>query len=161
MQPTITTLPPIRVVGLCENSTFASHNPAALWQRFMPRRHEIQQRVGDDYFAIRVFSSQIFTPDTSFEHWAAVAVSDDQEAPAGMQAHTLTGGEYAVFEHRGAPAALGQTLQHIFSDWLPQSGYQLDQREHFERMPADYRPDDPQALETVWIPVRRNEPPAA
>jgi AraC family transcriptional regulator len=56
-------------------------------------------------------------------------------------------------EHHG-PATDVSTFEYIFARWLPASGYALDGRPHFEVLPADYRPLDPDAREEIWIPVR-------
>ena len=66
---------------------------------------------------------------------------------------TLRGGEYAVFEHRG-PATDMSTVMYIFQEWLTNSKYELDDREHFEKLPEGYSPKDPEAREEFWIPVK-------
>ena len=50
-------------------------------------------------------------------------------------------------------------MKHIFGRWLPQSEYELDDREHFELLPEGYSPVDPEAEEEVWIPIKRNSDP--
>lgn len=42
----------------------------------------------------------------------------------------------------------------IFSDWLPKSDYELDERPHFEILDEKYKNDDPNSEEEIWIPIR-------
>jgi AraC family transcriptional regulator len=44
---------------------------------------------------------------------------------------------------------------YIFTRWLPASGYQLDNRPHFEILGDKYKNNDPESEEEIWIPVRK------
>jgi AraC family transcriptional regulator len=72
----------------------------------------------------------------------------------GMESLILRGGKYAVFLHQGPANAFQSAFQHIFGNWLPNSEFDLDSREQFEILPPGYRPDDPNAEEEGWIPVK-------
>jgi AraC family transcriptional regulator len=89
-----------------------------------------------------------------FDKWAAVAVSSLEAIPDGMESYTLQGGKYAVFIHKGPASAFPKTMQHIFVEWLPKSGFEIDDREHFEVLPEDYGRNDSEAEEEVWIPIK-------
>jgi AraC family transcriptional regulator len=39
-------------------------------------------------------------------------------------------------------------------DWLPDSGFELDNRPHFAVMGEKYKRDDDASEEEIWIPVR-------
>lgn len=93
------------------------------------------------------------SPDELFVKWAAVEVTDLDVVPEGMQSYSLAGGFYAVFDHRG-PATDTSTIRSVFGEWLPNAEYVLDNREHFEVLPENYDPFDPDAHEEYWIPVR-------
>jgi AraC family transcriptional regulator len=45
-------------------------------------------------------------------------------------------------------------FQHIFETWLPQSGYELDNRPHFEVLGEKYRNNDPESEEDIYIPIK-------
>ena len=94
------------------------------------------------------------TPATPYTKWAAAEVSEGSPIPAGMAAYTIPSGLYAVFTYRGTAAAFGPVAGYIFGTWLPQSGYVLDARPQFDLLPPGYRPDDPAAEETIWVPIR-------
>ncbi|TQE66329.1 GyrI-like domain-containing protein [Leptospira noguchii] len=42
---------------------------------------------------------------------------------------------------------------HIFQEWLPNSGYKLEHRPHFELLGSKYKNNDPTSEEEVWIPI--------
>ncbi len=157
MQPEIRILPPKKLIGMKMAMSFAEDATSVLWGQFMPRKSEIRVTVGTDLFSMQVYPPAMnfaqFTPNVKFEKWAAVEVADFEMIPYGMGTYELNGGQYAVFIHQGPAATGARTFQYIFGTWLPGSPYRLDQREHFELLPANYRPDDPNAREEVWIPV--------
>jgi len=95
-----------------------------------------------------------FKPDMEFEKWAAVEVADTKEIPQGMETYQINGGLYAVFVHHGPASAAEKTMQYIFGEWLPNSPYNMDSREHFEILPEGYNPVEPNAQEEIWVPVK-------
>jgi AraC family transcriptional regulator len=129
-----------------------------LWQSFIPKRKEIKDEVGNDLFSMQVydkgFDFRNFNLDAKFDKWAALEVNHLNELPQGMESYNLPGGLYAVFIHKG-PASEGErTFRHIFEVWLPQSGYVIDDRPHFEILGEKYKNNDPASEEEVWIPVK-------
>jgi len=96
--------------------------------------------------------AQVADPDATFTKWAAVEVTPEGNLPEGMARYTLAGGLYAVFHHEG-PASDISTFMYAFGTWLPGSAYTLDDREHFEVLPENYQPMDPNAEEDIWIPI--------
>lgn len=63
-------------------------------------------------------------------------------------------GLYAVFVHIGTVKTFPQTMQEIYSKWIPESGYQLDVRPHLQIMKENYfGPLDPRSEEEVWVPI--------
>jgi predicted transcriptional regulator YdeE len=94
------------------------------------------------------------THDLEFEKWAAAEVSDFDSIPENMEPYVLQGGLYAVFMHKGAASTGFKTFQFIFGTWLPQSEYELDNREHFEILGEKYKNEDPDSEEEIWIPIK-------
>jgi AraC family transcriptional regulator len=163
MRPEITTVGPLKLIGMRIRTTLAENRTAELWRAFMPRKGEIGPSLANNLlYSVEIYERgldpQNFNEATAFEKWAAVAVTDFGRIPEGLESITLAGGEYAVFVHRGTWAEFSRTSRYIFGDWLPASGYQLDDREHFEVMGEKYfGPADPNSEEEIWVPIKKRE----
>jgi AraC family transcriptional regulator len=158
LQPRIKTILPKTLVGTNVNMSLADNKTRELWHGFMPRRKEITNSVNADLICLQVYDDALeincFTPNSSFQKWAAVEVADNTCVPPGMQAFTLPGGTYAVFDYKGAASAFAPTFRYIFYEWLPRSNYELDNRPHFEILGANYKNDDPESEEEIWVPIK-------
>ena len=128
-----------------------------LWQSFMTRRKGIMNSLDTGFFSMQVYDKSLnlneFNPNTEFEKWAAIEVSDFDNIPVEMESYNLKGGLYAVFIHKGLASTFPKTWQFIFNSWLPKSNYDLDKREHFEILDENYNPSNPNSKEEVWIPI--------
>ncbi len=151
-------LPETKLIGVRMKMSFANNKTAELWKSFMPRRNEVGSRTSIDFFSMQKygedFSTTKFNPNAVFEKWAAVEVNSFDTVPEGMEAYTIKGGKYVVFHYIGAANGPFNPFQYIFQEWLPQSGYQIDNREHFEVLGEGYNPTDPNAEEDIWIPIK-------
>lgn len=146
-----------KLVGNRMAMSFSDNKTVDLWRSFMPRRHEIQNSIGTDLYSMQLYSLLFFTdfnPGTEFEKWAAIEVSELNVAPHGMESFTLPGGLYAVFLYKGAATDAEATFRYIHTDWLPASGYVLDDRPHFEILGAKYINNHPDSEEEIWIPIK-------
>jgi len=156
-EPRFRQLEPTKLIGVSSEMSRANDQTPQLWQRFMPRRQTVLNRTSQDFMSMQVYPNgpkQIADSLAMFTKWAVVQVENFDAVPQGMDTYSLSGGLYAVFQHNG-PATDLRTAMYIFQDWLPQSDYVLDDREHFEVLPPDYKALDPNAHEEFWIPVRR------
>ncbi|GAB5558296.1 MAG: hypothetical protein SchgKO_25090 [Schleiferiaceae bacterium] len=126
-----------------------------LWGGFAPRIAEIQNRVSQDKISLQVYPSdyfQNFNPNAEFTKWASVEVSEDSSVPEGLQLFEIPAGTYAIFDYVGSSAD-SSIFQYIYSQWIPNSKYQLDDRPHFEVLGSKYKNNDPTSEEEIWIPV--------
>ena len=153
--PRIETIGAKYFVGIRLPMSFAANRTAELWQTFMPLRGRIENRVSAELYSLQVYPPAL-TMETSFEKWALAEVAEGAPAPEGMESFRLEGGQYAVFQYKGHPAAAQPFFEEIFQVWLPASGYVLDDRPHFEILGAAYRNNHPDSEEEVWIPVKKN-----
>ncbi|MBL6445606.1 GyrI-like domain-containing protein [Fulvivirga sp. 29W222] len=157
--PRIETTPEKKLVGKSLEMTLVENKTHELWKSFMPYRSKIKHRISTDLISIQVYDKAAgfngFDPHAKFTKWAAAEVSNFDHLPEGLGQYTLQGGLYAVFIHKGTPADFPKTFQFIFGTWLPQSPYELDNREHFELLGDKYKNNDPSSEEEVWVPVRR------
>lgn len=158
-QPRIEMLSPKMLTGMHIPVSMADNKTGELWRSFMPKRKEIQNTVSSDLFSLQQYAPGTdftkFNANVSFEKWAAAEVSDESNIPEGMETLHLPGGLHAVFLHRGAAATGTATFNYIFSEWLPQSEYETDDRPHFEILGEKYKNNDPASEEEIWIPVRK------
>jgi AraC family transcriptional regulator len=155
MQPLILTIEPKKLLGICLEMSLAENRTIELWRSFMPRLKEIETRVGADLFSLQVYDKnyfQQFNPGRVFEKWALVEVKNFSMIPDVMEPFELQGGLYAVFQHKGMGTEI---FQQIFSEWLPKSGYSLDDRPHFEILGEKYIQGSPDSEEEIWIPVKK------
>lgn len=138
------------VMSLIENKT------GLLWKEFMQSRKTITNAKDHFLYSLQVYPENYFknfNPSNSFTKWALCEVTDHNNIPDGMESFVLPGGSYAVFIHKGPASEGPKVFQHIYSEWLPLSGYQLDQRPHFEKLGEKYKNDTPDSEEEIWIPV--------
>ncbi|WP_109681200.1 GyrI-like domain-containing protein [Xanthomarina spongicola] len=148
------------VVGIKANMTIQTiqQETGNLARQFMPRRHEVASRVGKLVFSIQNYGNlkmKDVTPQTRFEKWLGVEVSNINHIPEGMETFILEAGTYAVFSYKGSIEDFPKSRQYIFQEWLPNSMYQLDNRAHFEELSENYSKDLQNTEEDIWIPIKK------
>lgn len=156
LTPRIETSGEKKLIGKRLTMSFANYRIGELWSGFTPRRKEISNNLTNDLISLVVYSPTHFSdfkPTNEFERWASVEVSDFDQVPAGMETFVLSGGLYAVFDYKGLHTD-NSVFQYIFGEWLPNSGYVLDNRPHFEVLGDKYKNNDPASEEEIWIPVK-------
>src|SRR5688572_8171833 len=107
MNPVITTIKAKKIVGMHMPTTLVQNNAPMLWKNFMPRRNEIKNKLNTDLISMQVYKQapdmSAYDPETKFERWAAVEVSEFSSVPDKMDTYVMKGGLYAVFLHKGGP----------------------------------------------------------
>lgn len=158
MHPRIEKLPKIKLVGKSLRMSLSNNKTSELWKSFMPQIRQIKNVLGKELFSIQLYDDSLkfkdFNPQTEFTKFAMIEVSEFEDIPEGFESRILIGGLYAVFVHKGMAKDFPKTSQYIFNKWLPNSNYELDQREHFELLGANYNPVDENSEEEVWIPIK-------
>ena len=157
MTPRIENIDEKKLVGKKLIMSYANYTIGQLWGGFMPRRKEITNNVSTDLISMVVYKPNHFVnfnPENEFVRWAAVEVKDFDNIPNEMEPYILSNGLYAVFQYKGLSSGSAAFYQYIYSDWLPNSEYQLDNRPHFEILGEKYKNDDPTSEEEVWIPIK-------
>ena len=139
-------------MSLTDNKTFD------LWHSFMSEKSSLKNTVGTDLYSIQLYDDPLyhknFDPNTEFTKLAGIEVANPINIPTGFSLFTLPGGLYAVFLHKGGTSGFRRTFQYIFGQWLPGSGYVLDNRPHFELLGDRYKNNAPDSEEEVWIPIK-------
>ena len=146
-----------KLVGKSLTMSYADYRIGQLWGSFMPRRKEITNNLTNDLISIVVYQPMHFAdfkPTNEFERWAAVEVANFDIVPEGMETFTLPSGLYAVFLYKGTSTDIANFYQNIFTVWIPNSAYALDDRPHFEILGEKYKNNDPSSEEEIWIPIK-------
>lgn len=156
MTPRIETSAEKKLVGKRLTMSFANYKIGELWRSFIPRRYEITNNLTKDLISLVVYKAAHFADFKStneFDKWATVEVSDFDSVPPEMDTFVLPGGLYAIFDYKGLNTD-NSIFQYILETWLPNSGYVLDNRPHFEVLGDKYKNNDPTSEEEIWIPIR-------
>ena len=157
MQARILQLQEKKLIGLKLKMSVANNKTGQLWGQFGPRIKEIKNRVSEDKISMQIYRPlyfQNFNPNSEFEKWAVVEVENFHQTPEGFESFILQDGLYAVFDYKGLSTD-SSVFQYIFTKWIPQSGYSIDDRPHFEVLGAKYKNNDPSSKEEIWIPIKQ------
>ena len=136
-------------MSLVENKTFQ------LFSTFMPRKKEILNYKNHDVFDLIIYPEGYFlkfNPTTNFKKHALVEVPNFDNTPEGMEQFTLPSGKYVVFTIKGH-IPNPEIFNYIYSTWLPNSEFNLDDRPHFDILSEKVQQKSPDANQELWIPV--------
>ncbi len=146
------------LVGKKVKMSLTGDKTFVLWKQFKSQIFRIKNKVDDKYYSIQFYNSDLdfkdFNSDTVFENCAAVEINDSSKIPEGMELFNIPKGKYAAFTYTGIAAEAVKITRYIYEEWLPNSNFQLDNRPHFQVMDSNYKPDDPKAKETFWVPIQ-------
>ncbi len=150
----------IVLVGKCLRMSLANNKTAEIWKSFMPFRHLIKNKLGEEYYSVEVYKDldffKSFDPEREYIKWAALRVTKKENVPDDMQVLNIPAGLYAVFNYKGRSSKVSEAYQYILLNWLPNSDYGLDNRPHFAIMGEKYIQDNPESEEELWIPIKSN-----
>lgn len=157
MEPEIKILGEKKLIGQNIQMSYAENRTFELWKNFMSRRNEVMNPVDEKLYSLQVFPLlffEQFNPLTVFDKWAAIEVKNFDDVPNDMHKLILPTGLYAVWHYKGNDNGAALFFENIFKYWLPDAGYQIDNRFHFEILGEKYKRDDPDSEEEIWIPVK-------
>lgn len=157
MLPEIRLIEPVKIIGLRRNMSFAQNTTHALWKNFMSRLTEVPNKIAHNRISMQNYPEGFFSDFNSnavFEKWAGVEVAVFDSIPEGMETYTIPAGLYAVFHYKGNANNAPDVFRYILAEWLPQSGYTLDVRPHFEILGEKYRNGADDSEEDIYIPVK-------
>ncbi len=156
MKPKIIILKEQNLVGISLQMSLTNNRTAELWGTFGPKIKTIKNRKNADKISLQVYPEDYFKsfrPSKPFKKWATVAVTSIDDIPADLNTFCLEGGLYAVFQYKGSGGD-NTIFQYIFSEWIPKSIYKIDNRPHFEVLGNNYKNNDPNSEEEIWIPIK-------
>jgi AraC family transcriptional regulator len=156
MTPRIETVQPKNLVGKRMKLSYADYKIGQLWSSFMADRKHINSPLTNELIALTIYTPDHFMnfrPTNEFEKWATVEVSNFDQVPEGMETIILPSGLYAIFLYKGTGIHIAEFYQNIYTRWLPDAGFDIDQRPHVEILGQKYKNNDPTSEEEIWIPV--------
>ena len=137
--------------GLNESYTFETRdNIPAQWKRFSPRLGKIPGQIGDTTYGV----CWNYKPGCGFDYLSGVEVSDTTVLPEGLSHVHLPAQRYAVFTHKKHVSSIPDTLDAIWSKWLPNSGSEVVNGPSFERYTNEFDPQTGVGGIEIWVPVK-------
>lgn len=142
-------------VGMSQKMSLVTDSTGVLFSTFMPRKKEILNVANSNVIDLRVYNEDYFlkfNPTAEFVKYVLVECNPILEIPDGMEVYDFVGGEYAVFKYKGL-ASDKSVYEYIYTEWLPNSKYSLDNRPHFEVLGPKTKLNDPNSEEEIWVPI--------
>lgn len=95
------------------------------------------------------------TPPAKCRYDSCAVVPEDFKPGTGVNITDIPGGRYAVYRFRGTDKTIGKAWRDIYAGWLPESGYQCDDRPCFELYTAEHQCHSDGSWECdICIPVK-------
>jgi predicted transcriptional regulator YdeE len=149
--PRMENRPEMLIAGLNETYTFETRsNIPAQWQRAVAQLEGVPGQVGGSTYGV----CWNYKQDCGFDYLAGVEVQNAAGLPNGFTHVRIPASRYAVFAHRGHVSTLPDTIDAIWTKWLPNSGHQAADSPSFERYTADFDPQTHQGGIEVWVPLK-------
>lgn len=144
------------IIGIAKTFTY-EEGPAkipALWAEFM------QEGKGElicPMYGVNIDESM---GNNAFEYLIADNYSPERDIPEGFVTRVIPAHAWAVFPCKGPmPKVMQETMKKIFSEWLPQGGYDFAAGYNIEMYadPTQYPKgtEDENYYAEIWIPVKQ------
>ncbi|MGD9646230.1 MAG: GyrI-like domain-containing protein [Pirellulales bacterium] len=125
-------------------------NIPAQWERFVPHLGKVPGQVGTTSYGVCLN----FDDKCEFDYLTGVEV-DGSATPSGdLTVMHLPAARYAVIAHNGHVSAIGQTIDAIWSKWLPASGLQAAATPSFERYDERFDPRTGLGGIEIWVAIQ-------
>lgn len=155
MEPRIEDIEEKFFVGMSIKMSLTDNKTFQLFSTFMPRKKEISNAKNQDVYDLIIYPKEYFLtfdPTAYFKKHALIEVLDLENILEGMESFILPKGKYAVFTFKGYVPNQAN-FEYIFSTWLPNSDFQLDDRPHFDILSEKIQQKSNDAYQEIWIPV--------
>jgi len=139
------------IAGPCETYTYASRvNIPDQWRRFAPQLGTIPGQVGKTSYGV------CWNPEhgRGFDYLTGVEVSDAKQLPPGYSQVSLPAQRYVVFTHNKHVSKIPDTLEALWTKWLPNSALQVADSPWFERYTEAFDPQTGQGGMEIWVPLK-------
>ncbi len=147
--PTFETGPALGISGLNRSYTMETriHIPQQ-WERFIARCGEIHAKSGNFYGVS--WNNQ---PDCSFDYLTGVETASTANIPPDFTILKIASRRYCVFVHEGHISVLPQTIETIWTKWVPESGLKIANAPWFERYTPGFNSQTGMNGMEIWIPL--------
>ncbi len=136
--------------GIDSEKNNLSEKVMGLWDSFLPRMSEIKNAVPNIGYGI---IEQTANDAELLNYYSVAKVNTIDVLPEHMMSLALPAQQYATFEHKGNPRQLDNTVNYIYSTWLPQSNYRHTNAADIELYGEEYIPDNEASLIYYSIPI--------
>lgn len=155
MKPVIKSIDDIHVICAREVGSYDQAAPKA-WGRVMKYGYS-NRLMAKNVRAIGItHDDPQVTEADQIRYDACLDLNTEITAEDNLSKHIISGGQYAMFLHKGAYEGLKQTYASIFNDWLPDSEFSIKESQPcFEvYLNRDPRKTKPENLKTeIYIPL--------
>ena len=146
-----------KLIGLSIEDSLKQNEIVNVWKKFIPLSKDIPENVKGQFCSLSIYASVNFMNDfsnqTKFKRGAFVEVNDLNYTHNKLETF-FAEGLFAVFLHKGLPSEGEKTFRFIFEQWLIESEYEWALPYHFERLPLNYNPNNPESEEEIWLPIK-------
>lgn len=152
--PHFMNLPPLLVAGMREPlHEQSSQTIPLLWKKFAPYIGNITHQVGAVAYGLCVRSSE--SSNGFYYYMAACEVSEFADLPAALSPLIIPAHKYAVFSHSTHVSRIKDTIDYVFDQWLPTSGYKHNAQSihFFERYDENFNPELGVGGMEIWLPL--------
>ena len=141
-------------MGFSTETSLLENQTALVFKQLMIWRKDSDEHRAQPVYDIKVYPEAYFSsfnPSRSFTKWAAVQQQNTKQID-GLQSYDVDNGLYLCFTCEGSVSA--QFFQELYTSWLPQSEYELDDRPHFDKIWPDSAQRGAVLKEEIYIPVK-------
>jgi AraC family transcriptional regulator len=138
------------IAGL--NNTYDAEsrkNIPAQWGRFAPHIGRVPGQIGLATYGV----CWNFRPECVFDYLSGVEVAESAKSPPDFTRVALPASRYAVATHEGHISQLPQTIDKIWTQWIPDSSLKPAKAPCFERYDENFDPHSGLGRVEIWIPL--------
>lgn len=152
--PRFVDLPPLLMAGMREplNEQSAQTIPL-LWQKFAPYINHIPHQRNAVAYGLCVHSTE--SSNGSYYYMACCEVSEFNNLPAELSPFIVPALKYAAFIHDDNISSIRNTIDCVFDQWLPASGFAHNAQSihFFERYGEGFNPETGSGDIEIWVPL--------
>jgi predicted transcriptional regulator YdeE/DNA-binding transcriptional MerR regulator len=154
MEPKFVSKPAFMLVGMKYVGKNKNNEISQMWGRFDPH---ISQLARTPIQATYGWCGMLKEPpeEGAFEYLAAVEADQAENLPDWAVVRMIPEDTYAAFPHVGPLNTLMNTYHEIYSQWLPQSGYESAAPFDMEVYTDEFRDFAPDSVMYNYLPVKK------